>query len=215
MSKKTKDTLGVVLAGGLSLRMGRDKALLEIKQRTMLGYTAGKVAETSVCDVIVSRNTVYSCEKTLGDVRLGDVSLDDVSLDDVRLGSGTLRDIVPSKGPLSGIHAAAITYPRNHLLIVPIDLPLVDMPTLQKLIDTGVNTHSHTIYHNQALPIFVYNTQRLRDRLDAVLQGDEGYSVRRFFEAGPLEVCPLEQPDKLFNTNTPEQWQTALKKLSI
>ena len=84
------NTIGVILAGGASSRMGQDKALLTISQSTMLTRTYQLLLEASVSKVVISRNDGEA---------------------------GHFPDLYPGKGPLSGIHSAAMRFPNKNLLI--------------------------------------------------------------------------------------------------
>jgi molybdenum cofactor guanylyltransferase len=93
---------GFVLAGGLSSRMGQDKALLRIAGRTLLEIALDKLGSLNgPAARIVAGRSELSC--------FGPV----------------IPDVHPGCGPLSGIEAAlaATTLPLN--VFVPVDIPLL------------------------------------------------------------------------------------------
>jgi molybdopterin-guanine dinucleotide biosynthesis protein A len=96
---------GIVLAGGQSRRMGRDKALLEYGGSTLLQHQVETLAQ--VCDhVVVSGDYPdYDC----------------------------LHDSRPSMGPLSGMHSAARQFSTSSLLFLPVDMPAMTPLELRKL----------------------------------------------------------------------------------
>jgi molybdenum cofactor guanylyltransferase len=107
------DLIGVVLAGGQSSRMGRDKAMLEYKGSTLLANQVDCLA--ALCDrVVVSGNCV---------------------------GFDCLQDQLAGIGPLAGVHAAARQFPDSTLLFVAVDMPLIDAAHLRALINSHQARH--------------------------------------------------------------------------
>ncbi len=98
--------LGVILAGGASSRMGRDKALVEVAGKSMLAWVADALSEV-VDEVLVS-----------GVERPGFVAIPDVG--------------DPFHGPLAGIRAVALARPEPFLLVA-VDQPWVRSATLRHL----------------------------------------------------------------------------------
>ncbi len=92
---------GIILAGGKSSRLGRDKALLPIDGRPFLEKIAQEVA-TVVDEIIVvtNRHTSYP-------------------LPNIR----ETHDILPNKGPLGGIHAGLCTCSYEYAFVTACDLP--------------------------------------------------------------------------------------------
>lgn len=97
--------LGIVLAGGQSLRMGRDKALLEYGASTLLRHQVNTLAQ--VCGRVMVSGVYpgYDC----------------------------LSDIRPGMGPLSGMHSAAMQFGTNSLLFLPVDMPAITPKELRML----------------------------------------------------------------------------------
>ena len=179
--------IGVVLAGGRSSRMGADKALLEIEKQSMLERTCQLLKLTSVSKVVVSRN------------------------DDTRK---HIADLIPRKGPLSGIHSVAMRYPLSNLLVVPVDLPLMDISTIQGLIDAGNAEDCNVRYGKHSLPVFLQNSKQFRQTLDYTLRCTNCFSVDRLCSHFPLREINLAKQSSLFNTNSPAQWRFANQHFS-
>ncbi len=181
-------TIGVILAGGASSRMGQDKAMLSIEQSTMLTRTQNVLAGTSVDKIIISRNDQKK---------------------------GHFADLIPNKGPLSGIHSAAVRFPFFNLLILPVDLPLMDSTSLQPLIDQGLASNKNVRFGKHSLPLFIRNTAALRETLDYTLRCTNCYSVNRLCSHfGLMELKPNKQ-SSLYNTNTPDQWRFAMQHFEL
>lgn len=99
-------TVGVVLAGGASIRMGRDKALLEIDGETLVAGAARRLGE--VCEEVL-----------IADAGRG-------------LLPGSIPD-GPGQGPAAGILGAACARPGARLLVLAVDLPKVPVALLAEL----------------------------------------------------------------------------------
>ncbi len=98
--------LGVVLAGGLSRRMGTDKALLPFQGRTLLQHQVDLLAPL--------------CARVL-------VSGDYAGFDCV-------PDVTARFGPIGGIYSVAKQFPNAALLVIPVDMPQLTQAHLQTLL---------------------------------------------------------------------------------
>jgi molybdopterin-guanine dinucleotide biosynthesis protein A len=103
------DTVGVVLAGGASRRMGRDKAALAVDGETLAARAARRLL--GVCPRVA-----------IADGGRGLVP-----------GLPCLPD-APGAGPAAGILGAARAWPGHSLLVLACDLPRVSEALLQELV---------------------------------------------------------------------------------
>ena len=107
------EMLGVILAGGASARMGRDKALVELHDRPLVAHVAD--ALIGVCDDII----VVGREGTLEGL---DCVPDDA---DGRL------------GPAAGVATALRLAGDRPVLVSAVDQPFLRTETLERLIAAG------------------------------------------------------------------------------
>jgi molybdenum cofactor guanylyltransferase len=107
---------GFVLAGGRSSRMGRDKALLPFKGRTLLECVAAEVHQVTNAVTVVGNISRHSY-----------------------LSYPVIEDIFPGRGPLSGIHAALAASCAEWNLIVACDMPEVTSDFLRKVLERAEN----------------------------------------------------------------------------
>lgn len=94
---------GVVLAGGKSLRMGTNKAVLEIGGKKMLDRVVAELS--AVCSEIVlvaGESEPYRY-----------------------LGLPVLADIYPGCGPLAGIHTGLVAAKTPYIFVVGCDMPFI------------------------------------------------------------------------------------------
>jgi molybdopterin-guanine dinucleotide biosynthesis protein A len=133
---------GVVLCGGRSVRMGVDKATIEVGGTTLLARAIARLSEA--CDPVL--------------IAPGSLSLD---IDARRL----VRDALPDAGPLGGIVAALHRSPHPLLAVVAVDMPWLD-PALLRLLAARIGDHDvalcqtqrgaeplHAVYAQSALPV--------------------------------------------------------------
>lgn len=178
---------GVVLAGGKSLRMGRDKAMIEIDGRTLLDRAL------DMLDPHVHELLVIADPGKYGSV-----------------GPFVVADEWPGKGPLGGI-ATAMRYASNdRLLVIAVDLPGLTTAFFQRVMsqlgtatEAVVPRHEGLIeplaaaYHRNAQPVF-----RRCVEMDILKMSDALSQVRTSY----VEMIPGsdEWPKDLFrNLNTP------------
>ncbi|MDJ0749924.1 MAG: molybdenum cofactor guanylyltransferase [Woeseiaceae bacterium] len=178
---------GLVLAGGRSARMGRDKALLEHDGQSQLARMMallGNLAERT----FVSTN---SDQRDEPERRRFEQIVD------------RYRDI----GPLAGILSAMDEHPNADWLVVACDLPNVDAETLRHLIDNRSPNHPFTA--------FTSSHDGLPEPLCAIYRAGTATILRGFADDGIR--CPrkilirsdthlIEQlnPRSLDNVNTPD-----------
>ncbi|MFT6897077.1 MAG: molybdopterin-guanine dinucleotide biosynthesis protein A [Paraglaciecola sp.] len=178
--------MGVVLAGGQSKRMGSDKALLTLNGENMLSRTVHCLQQANAKDVIISRN---------------------------KPSEPGLRDIHANKGPLSGIHTAALNMPHLDLLLVPVDLPYLHYQELQQLCQYSQKHHCSSYFTEHNLPIYLRNNRATVEILEHILLHSDDYSVAGFIrQISAQAIRPLEN-QHLLNTNHPDQWQQAQQAL--
>jgi molybdopterin-guanine dinucleotide biosynthesis protein A len=182
--------VGIVLAGGASRRMGRDKALLEIDGWSLAERAAARLRE-AVAEVAVA------------DGGRGLVA-DLLSLPDSTLG----------RGPVAGILGAAHAYPGRALLVLACDLPGVPAallralaaPSIGRQADWTVPRHAggleplSALYAPRALAVL---EERAAGGLLSLwdLAETSGLAVR-YFEGEALAA--FGPPEQMFaNLNTP------------
>ena len=107
--------IGVVLAGGKSSRMGRDKAQLPYQASTLLAQQVARLMPLCARVCVSGRYDGFDC----------------------------ILDQLAGIGPLAGLHAAAKHFPESTLLFVPVDMPLLDTAHLKALINRHEARHYH------------------------------------------------------------------------
>lgn len=182
----------LVLAGGRSTRMGRDKAALEHAGRSQLEH-AVELLRPFVSEVFVS-------------VRA------DQRDDPLRSRFAQIVDAGDVQGPAAGIRAAQAHDPAAAWLVVACDLPHLDATTLAQLVAQRDPTKSATAYRS--------SHDGLPEPLCAIWEPGSAAALEAFLATG--RNCPrkflinsdtllLDQPhpEALDNVNTPEDLAAA------
>ncbi len=186
---------GILLAGGLSSRMGQDKALLRRDHRDMFFYILDTMEPLPLKNILISRNQGQIQFLTRHQV---------------------IQDIYKQQGPLGGIFSVLQKSHVDGVLIVPVDLPLIETIDLNYLLKAGSEGNNPVHFDNHYLPLYLPNTQNVRQYLKDVMDGTiKNRSIRnlcRHFNA--VAISPKDE-DRLSNANTPDQWRDAEYAISI
>jgi molybdopterin-guanine dinucleotide biosynthesis protein A len=102
----------VVLAGGKSSRMGRDKAFLEIGGQALLARQIQLARKIGAAEIFISGRA---------------------DADYSAFGCRVLKDKFPNAGPLAGIESALDSISTPLLLVLAVDLPEMNAEFLQRL----------------------------------------------------------------------------------
>ena len=192
---------GLVLAGGLSTRMQRDKAILTYRGQTQLEW-AMSLLEPRV-------------ERAFVSVRPG-------QNDPVRARFPQIVDTREGLGPLAGIMAAQARYPQVAWLVLACDLPFLDESTLDHLLAARDPARQATAFrathpnpkHN-GLPeplCAIYEPSSREPILAHVAAGKD--CPRKFLINADTQLIEQPNPRALDNVNTPEEYGTAMASLS-
>ncbi|HEY0960781.1 MAG TPA: molybdenum cofactor guanylyltransferase [Pseudomonadales bacterium] len=183
-----------VLAGGKSSRMGQDKSRLVLGERTLLERAVALLHDTGAELVLVGGGK----------------------------GANAVPDLLPHSGPPGGLYSL-LDHIRLHygldgspLLLIPVDMPLLTVPTLQRLLGASVNA-SCCHFEDEIFPCVIKATPDLYTHLrDLFNDGTElggSRSMHGVFSYLGAKVVGVEgiSPDEFRNTNTPEDWQRVLE----
>lgn len=193
----TRPVYGLVLAGGKSRRMGRDKATLQRHGKSQLAYVA-ELLEAQVDRVFVSTRADQQDEPE-------------------RARFEQIVDSVDTGGPAAGILSAIAAHPDVDWLVVACDLPNIDSETIGFLLENRSSTQPFTAFES--------THDGLPEPLCAIYHEGSGDIVRAF--VGDGVNCPrkilinsdtllLTQPNprSLDNVNTPDDLRDSIFQAS-
>jgi len=184
---------GLVLAGGQSRRMGRDKALLQRDGQTQLHLAVALLQGVTEKQFISTRAEQQD--------------------DAERQRYSQIVDRYEDIGPIAGILSALETHPEVDWLVLACDLPNLDQQTLEHLVEHAAVEKPFTAFRS--------SHDGLPEPLCAIFRSDSAAIIRAFVEEGL--VCPrkilirsdtmlLQQPNPaaLDNVNTPDDLESSI-----
>ncbi|WP_116810629.1 NTP transferase domain-containing protein [Steroidobacter cummioxidans] len=188
---------GLVLAGGASTRMQRDKAAIEYHGQSQLHWTFHLLS--------------HVCAATFVSVR------PDQREEPTRAGLPQIVDRQPGIGPIAGISAALHAHPKAAWLVVACDLPFLNEQTLRHLVEHRDSRKIATAFKS--------SHDGLPEPLCAIWEPAAREPVLAFVAAG--KQCPrkflinadsllLDLPDTraLDNVNTSDEYSSAVAAFS-
>jgi molybdopterin-guanine dinucleotide biosynthesis protein A len=188
---------GLVLAGGASSRMKRDKAALLYRGKTQLDR-AVELAARHVSRVYVSVRAAQT-------------------IDPARARYPLIADSVPGQGPIVGIRSALAADPAAAWLVIACDLPFLSDDVLSRLLAARDPMASATAYSSAhdglPEPLCAIWEPKAAAELDAFLAGGKD-CPRKFLMNHAVRLLDLEDRRALDNVNTPEEYDRALQVIS-
>jgi molybdenum cofactor guanylyltransferase len=187
---------GIILAGGYSSRMGKDKALLPLpgdKHHTFASYLISVLATTCEEVVLVARDGEQAARYKLPGVRV-------------------VTDYEPGIGPLMGIYTGLCEIHCAHALVAAVDLPFVQASLVSFLLSQalpdelvipvvgGIAQVLLAVYPQTLLPLVKERLQTGRRDPRSLL---EAARVHYIEEAQLRAADP--QLRSFLNVNTPEE----------
>jgi molybdenum cofactor guanylyltransferase len=197
INHRSTQTSGIILAGGSSSRMGKNKALLSLPGNqavTFVEYLVSLLEECCSETLIVARDQAHARDYAFPGVRV-------------------TFDETPGIGPLMGLYSGLSAINTVRALVVAVDLPCVQPALLSFLLSQPLSTDSLLVplVHNvpQVL-LAIYPRSVLPLIKEQLLQGRR--DLRCLLEVAPVqfvEEAQLRQIDpqlrSFINVNTPEE----------
>ncbi len=117
-----KDITGIILSGGKSTRMGENKSLLKLGDKTVIEHTL-QLMQSLFSEVILITN-----------------SPDEYQFLNIPM----FEDVYRYRGPLAGIHSGLINSKTDDNFIISCDIPLITSEIIEYIVDFNT-THPITV----------------------------------------------------------------------
>ncbi len=183
---------GLVLTGGRSKRMLRDKAALEYAGRAQLARAV------ALLEPLVERCFVSTRADQQNDAQ--------------RAAYPLIVDLVPDIGPIGGLHAALHAHPQAAWLVLACDLPFLDTATLQQLIAARAQQRLASAFRSshdgKPEPLCAIYEPASRATIDAWIAADQR-CPRKFLAQADVQLLTLINAHALDNVNTAAEYQQA------
>lgn len=189
----------VILAGGKSKRMGRNKELLNINNRRLVEMQISKL-ERDFEEIIVITNYPQYYDG---------------------LNCKTFKDIIKNKGPIGGIYAGLVNSSSLHTYFLACDMPIVNRKYIKFLknnLKEKKNKACITLLGDWIEPFNAFYSKNMIDDVkNYIVNG--GYSIHELVKN--LDVLLIEEKtarkfsptwDMFINFNTKEDVESFLKE---
>lgn len=181
---KSEKIGAIILAGGKSSRMGKDKALLAVNGKTLL-QNALRICASFTPTLISSNNPKHQ-------------------INGVKL----VPDEFLNSGPLAGIHSGLKHTTAHWNLVLSVDSPQIQISTINALMENLSSDKPVVAFCDQLHPLIGFYPKSILPFLsDYLRQGKR--SVKGFLhENGYVQVdFSTELKNQFYNINTPQELQ--------
>jgi len=182
----------VILAGGKSRRMGRDKLQLSLDGRTLLESVVNRFSD-------VFENVYLSVADA---DKYPDITV------------RRIVDIIPGAGPMSGLHAAFKSLPDDGVFLVAADLPFASPMAAKRIIELCGTNDACIVRQSDGRfePLFGYYRKTLLPSCENALSSGN-YKMTVLFDSAdvryvdPEELGELWDEKLVMNINYPEDFE--------
>tara|TARA_R110002033_G_scaffold28871_1_gene64781 strand:+ start:42013 stop:42606 length:594 start_codon:yes stop_codon:yes gene_type:complete len=185
---------GLVLSGGKSTRMGKDKGLIAYHGIPQRDYIYKLLSEV--------------CEETFISIRKDQV-------DEIPNNFQVIVDENKFKGPYNGILSAHQKYPNVAWLVLACDLPLIDVAALKELIASRNSSKLATAFALKENPLpeplcAIWEAEGLKASVE-YMNSQQGSCPRKFLINNDVALVFPANEKVLLNANSETDYQEAIK----
>jgi len=185
MSKQ--EVTGIILAGGASSRMGKDKGLCEFQGKALINYAIDVL--TPICGkILISSNNVVEYQK---------------------FGYQVVIDEHKNIGPMGGIYSSLRKSSTKHNLIISCDTPFLSTQLLEYILDNFNNYDIVVPVHGNSFiePLAAYYSTNIIPNLESSIKRNN-YKLINFFnvvkhKSIKVDSMPGFSKELFRNFNTP------------
>ncbi len=161
---------GIILAGGKSSRMGQDKAMMRIGDKTLIERVYD-IINNFTSEIIISSNT------------------DNYDF----LKCKIIPDIYKNIGPISGIHASLKNAKYDRNIIISCDTPFVSKYIIAELIKVSDN-YDITISRNNEFiePLIGIYSKNIIDNLEKAIS-NKNYSITKVIYSSKSNIVEIDK----------------------
>ena len=172
---------GVILAGGLSTRMGQDKGLINYNGKAMVEYCIEALKPLCSEITISTNNPDYS-----------------------RFGYKLIHDVYKEIGPIGGLHAALRAASNDAILVCPCDMPLIKSEDFKKIIDDKKESTAVVQSSTQKVyPTLGYYPKRSLTTIINQIEKKQ-YKLQLLLKELNAQYIGIDDENALLNFNQPE-----------
>ena len=195
--KSQNSVSGIILAGGLSTRLGRDKSIEPIEHQTLLSRIHEKLLKIT-SDITVVVNTTEKAQK--------------IPINNVE----TVLDLYPNCGSLGGMFTGLNHAKQEWGLVVACDMPFINIQLIEKMLQLRT-THDAVVpyINNFPEPTHALYSKKCLPHIEKYLKKNQ-LKISNFFKDVNIKKITTEtikeyDPDLLsfFNINNEKELDAA------
>ena len=186
-----ENATAIILAGGKSRRMGRDKSLLSASNLPLIGKIVSQL-EGHFQEIIIGANDLEKYRF---------------------LNLPVIPDLEEGKGPLMGIYSTLLRSKHEINFVVACDIPDLNMDYITELIREA---KCHEIVmptwgDDKFEPLFAVYNKSILDQVKKLLENGER-KISLLFESSDVKYLPMPDAGKWYkNLNTMEDYKNYIK----
>jgi molybdenum cofactor guanylyltransferase len=213
------NTLGIILAGGQSSRMGTNKALLSIGNDHLLTHMQNMMCDTDISHLEISGplsnqgvSNIVDMHPKMGPlggiysvfIQIGKRFLFDASVVLAKPTKETSQDAT-SASKLKSINTNGSQF--DGVIFVPVDLPLMTSQTINKLISVGSSSKQACYFEGSNLPLYLPYKKTITQFLADKIAKKDKLSIGSLIHYCNAQAIKIDNETELTNTNTPTEWE--------
>ncbi|WP_024768113.1 molybdenum cofactor guanylyltransferase [Aquimarina macrocephali] len=183
-----RNITGIILAGGKSSRMGREKGLILLDGKPFIQHGIDALQPLVDTIIIVSSNSDY----------------DVFEVDRV-------EDIIVESGPLAGLHSGLMHSKTEHNLVISCDVPLITTEFLKKLLYYKKEDYDIVQFEaeGKSIPLIALYKKRCADQCQELLANGER-RLRKLVSTVKTKTITVLDKERVLvtNMNTVEDLKT-------
>ncbi len=177
----------LILAGGKSSRMGRDKAWLPVGGETLLARQIGLARRVGASEVFISGRSDVDYSRFLCPV---------------------LKDKINNAGPLAGIERGLKSVSTGLLLVLAVDLPNISAECLLKIFERCQGTGAVPLVAGKPEPLVAFYPKAAKPLAQMLLRGKNRavtFFAKRCVELGLVQFIEMaaSETKQFTNWNSP------------
>ncbi|NOG84597.1 MAG: molybdenum cofactor guanylyltransferase [Candidatus Scalindua sp. SCAELEC01] len=193
-----KTMTAIILAGGKSSRMGRNKALLKIEGTSFIERQIALLHEL-FDDIIISANTPSEY---------------------AFLPIPVIKDLYPEKGPLGGIYTGLIESSSPYTFFLACDMPFVELPLIRHLKGLTSGVDAVVPKSERGLePLHAFYSKKCIEPIKKALD-HSNLRIISFFSEVSVKIVELDSlsssqtlKESITNLNTRDDYESAKKRI--
>jgi molybdopterin-guanine dinucleotide biosynthesis protein A len=199
LKEDKKQITAIILAGGKSSRMGKNKAMLKLGNKTLI-ETICDTVKPKVKNIIIITNTPQEYEF---------------------LNYPKFKDVRKKSCPLVGIYTGLLKSETFLNLVIACDLPFISSNFVEFLTENGTDHDVFAIEDEKGIePLCAIYSKNCIPFIEKSLNDGE-FRVTDFYKNVNAKIVKFESKENFynskifFNVNTPEEFEKAVKILNM